>query len=163
MAKPDFTSILDMTPDEVERPKILPPGGYVCVIKERPISDVSSMKETPYWEFVLHPVEALENVDEDSLADALTRANGEKRKLSDMTIRARFYDTEAAGFRLKKFLLQDCQLEPKGTFGAIIENIIGCEVIANIKHRSVGDDTFVDLKSTAPVKSLEKAKVATRR
>ena|SRR5215831_5110122 len=163
MAKPDFTSILDQMPDEIERPKPLPPGSYVCVIKERWIEDKSSQKETPYYEFALHPVEALENVDQEWLADTLTSVSGEKKKLSDMIIRARFYDTEAAGFRLKKFLLNDCQLENNGSIGQIMENTIGCQVIANIKHRSVGDDTFIDLKSTAPVNPPEKAAKVARR
>jgi hypothetical protein len=162
MAKPEFTSVLDQMPDEIERPKPLPPGSYVCIIKERPVQDKSSQKETPYVEFALHPVEALENVDEDWLNEALTRTNGEKKKLSDMTIRARFYDTSEAGYRLKKFLLEDCQIDSEGTIGQIIENAIGCQVIANIKHRSVEGDTFVDLKSTAPVNPPEK-KIAARR
>src|SRR5215467_3262329 len=140
MAKPEFTSVLDQMPDEIDRPKPLPPGSYVCVIKERYIQDKSSLKETPYVEFALHPVEALENVDEEWLAETLTRANGEKKKLSDMTIRARFYDTPEAGFRLKKFLLDDCQLENNGSIGQIMDNTIGCQVVANIKHRSVEGD-----------------------
>jgi hypothetical protein len=163
MAKPDFTSVLDMNPNEIERPKPLPPGGYICIIKDRPVQDKSSQKETPYIEFALHPVEALDNVDEDWLNEALTRANGEKKKLADMVIRARFYDTQEAGYRLKKFLLDDCQLENSGSIGQIIESAIGCQVIANIKHRSVEGDTFVDLKSTAPVNPPETKKVAGRR
>ena len=162
MAKPEFTSILDQMPDEIERPKPLPPGSYVCVIKERYISDKSSQKETPYYEFPLRPTEALENVDEEWLEEALTAADGSKKKLSDMVIRARFYDTPDAGFRLKKFLLDDCQLENKGSIGQIMENTIGCQVIANIKHRSVGDDTFIDLKSTAPVNPPESKRAARR-
>jgi hypothetical protein len=162
MAKPEFTSVLDQMPDEIERPKPLPPGSYVCLIKERPVQDKSSRKETPYIRFALHPVEALENVDEDWLNEALTRANGEKKKLSDMTIFATFYDTPDAGFMLKEFLLNDCQLENTGTIGQIMNNAVGCQVIATIKHRSLDNNTFVDLKSTAPVNPPEK-KVAARR
>lgn len=162
MAKPDITSVLDMMPDEIERPKPLPPGAYVCIIKERYTQDKSPKTETPYFEFALHPVEALENVDEDALNEVLTRANGEKKKLSDMTIRARFYDTRDADYRLKKFLLDDCQLPNDGSIGQIMENTIGCQVIANIKHTSFNNDTFVDLKSTQPVNPPEK-KVASRR
>jgi hypothetical protein len=163
MAKPEFTSVLDQMPDEIERPKPLPPGGYICVIRERPIQDVSSVKGTKFIEFALHPVEALDNVNEEWLNETLTRADGEKRKLSEMTIRARFWDTPEAGFRLKKFLLDDCQLENSGSIGEIVGNAIGCQVIANIKHRSVEGDTFVDLKSTAPVEAPERQKASSRR
>ena len=163
MGKPDFTSVLDQTPDEIERPRPLPPGGYVCIIKERFTQDKSAQKATPFFEFLLHPVEALENVDEEALEDVLTKANGEKKKLSDMIIRARFFDTPDASWRLKKFLLTDLQLENEGTMGQIMENATGCQVIANIKHRSFNNDVFVDLVSTAPVSPPEPKKVAARR
>lgn len=163
MAKPDFTSVLDQMPDEIERPKPLPPGSYICLIKDRPVQDKSAQKETPYVEFTLHPIEALETVDPEDLEDALTRANGEKKKLSDMSIRARFYDTADAGWRLKKFLLNDCQLENTGSIGQIIENVVGCQVVAHIKHRSTGEDVFMDLKGTSPVNAPEPVKRTARR
>ena len=162
MAKPDFTSILDMSPDEIERPLPLPAGDYVVTIKNY-IQDKTSLKETKFIEFNTSPVEALENVDEDMLKDTLTKADGSMRKLSDMNIRIRFYDTEEAAFRLKKFLLNDVGLENDGSsIGQLIEKAINAQVIVTIKHRSLDGDTFIDVKGTAPVNPPAVKKVARR-
>jgi hypothetical protein len=162
MAKPDFTSILDMSPDEIERPKPLPPGDYVVTIKSY-IQDKTSQKETKFIEFATAPVEPLGNVDEDWLKEALTKADGGMKKLSDMNIRIRFYDTPEAGYRIKKFLLDDVQLEDDGSsIGQLVEAAINAQVIVNIKHRSVDGDTFVDVKGTSPVNPPERKKAARR-
>jgi|SRR5215469_16739010 len=162
MAKPDFTSILDMSFDDIESPKPLPPGDYVVTIKSY-IQDKTSQKETKFIEFNTSPVEALPNVDEDWLKECLTKADGSMKKLSDMTIRIRFYDTSEAAYRLKKFLLDDVGLEDdSGSIGQQIEQAINAQVIVSIKHRSVDGDTFIDVKGTAPVNPPATKKVARR-
>ena len=163
MAKPDFTSVLDMSPDDIERPKPLPPGDYVVLIKSY-IQDKTSQKETKFIEFNTSPVEALENVDEDWLKEALTKADGSMKKLSDMNIRVRFYDTPEAGYRIKKFLLDDVHLENDGSnIGQMVEAAVNAQVIVSIKHRSVDGDTFIDVKGTAPVNPPERSKKVSRR
>ena len=162
MAKPDFTSVLDMSPDEIERPKPLPPGDYVVLIKSH-IQDKTSQKETKFIEFNTSPIEALGNVDEDWLKEVLTKPDGSMKKLSDMTLRVRFYDTPEAAYRLKKFLLDDVQLEQEDkSIGQLVEDAINAQVIVSIKHRSVEGDTFIDVKGTSPVNPPERKKVARR-
>jgi hypothetical protein len=154
----DFTSVLDMTPDEIERPKPIPPGDYVVTLKSY-ARDKSAQKETPYIEFSASPVEALENVDEDWLKEALTKGDGSMKKLSDSTIRIRFYDTVDAGYRLKDFLFDDVQLEDDGSsIGQLVEKAINAQVVVSIKHQSRDGNTFINVTGTAPVNLPEKKK-----
>ena|SRR5215469_11149779 len=162
MAKPDFTSVLDMVPDEIERPKPIPPGDYICVIKSF-VRDKSSKKETPFIEFTCSPVEALQSVDEDWLKQALTKNDGSMKKLSDANIRVRFYDTKDAAFMLSDFLLQSVQLENDGrSIAQLIEDAINAQVILTVKHTSLDGRIFINVTGTAPVSRLSK-KVAARR
>ena len=163
MAKPSFTSVLDQLPDEIERPKPLPPGDYVVVIKDY-IQDKSSLKETKYVEFQTYPTEAMENVDEEWLSDSLTRVGGEKKRLNDVLIRVRFYDTPEAGYRLKKFLLDDVQLDNDGrSIGQLTDAAKGAQVIVHLKHRNVDGEIFVDVKGTSPVNAPTPKKLSARR
>src|SRR6516225_9209446 len=159
MAKPDFTSVLDMMPDEIERPKPLPPGDYVVTINSY-TQDVAQTG-TKFIEFQTTPVEALPNVDEDWLKEALTRVDGSMKKLSDFTLRIRFYDTSEAAFMLKEFLVDDVQLEPDRSIGQMIEAAKNAQVIATVKHASRDGRTFVNITGTAPVEAPPK-KVARR-
>ena len=160
MAKPDFTSVLDMMPDEIERPKPLPPGDYVVTIKSY-TQDVAQTG-TKYVEFHTVPVEALPNVDEDWLKEALTKRDGSMKKLSDFTIRVRFYDTPDAAFILKEFLINDVRLEPDRSIGQLIEAAVNAQVIVSTKHAPSRDGrTFTNVVGTAPVEAPQK-KVARR-
>ena len=162
MAKPDFTSVLDMSPDEIERPKPLPPGDYVVTVRSH-IQDKTSQKETPFIEFSTSPVEALENVDEDWLREVLTKADGSQKKLSDFTIRVRFYDTPEAAYRLKEFLLDDCQLENDGrSIAQLVDGAVNCQVIVSIKHQSRDGVTFINVTGTSPVTPAPAKKAARR-
>src|SRR6516225_7624531 len=95
MAKPDFTSVLDMMPDEIEAPKPLPPGDYVVTITGH-TQDVAQTG-TKYIQFLATPVEALPNVDEDWLKEAMTKLDGSMKKLSDFTLRIRFLTQRMRG------------------------------------------------------------------
>jgi len=162
MAKPDFTSVLDMSPDEIERPKPLPPGDYIATINSY-VRDKSSQSETPFIEFLTTPVEALESVDEDWLKEAMTRIDGSMKKLSDFTIRIRFYDTPDAAYRLKEFLLDDVQLEQGDkSIGQLVEDAINAQVTVSVKHASRDGRVFVNVTGTAPVNPPEKKKAARR-
>jgi len=161
MAKPDFTSVLDMIPDDIEEPKPLPPGDYVTTIKSY-VRDKSSQRETPYVEYLTSPAEALENVDEDWLQEYLTKKDGSMKKLSDANIRIRFYDTPDAAFMLRNFLLNDVQLENDGrSIGQLVEAAVNAQVIVSIKHRSQDGRTFINVVGTAPINPPAK-KVARR-
>ncbi len=97
-AKPDFASILDRAPTEVERPKPLPQGSYITVIVGQPRYDKSSKKQTEFVEFTHKFISAEEDVDAATLAEVL----GDK-PLGDVTMKNTFYLTEGAAWRLDEF------------------------------------------------------------
>jgi hypothetical protein len=150
-----------MMPDEIERPKPLPPGDYIVTIKSH-TQDVAQTG-TKYIEFHTTPVEALPNVDEDWLKEALTKADGSTKKLGDFTLRVRFYDTSEAAFMLKEFLINDVQLDPEDrSIGQMVEAATNAQVIVSVKHASRDGRTFINVTGTAPVEAPAPKKAARR-
>jgi len=141
---PNFGALLDKPASDVERPKPLPQGSYHCVVKGLPRFDKSSKKFTEFVEFTLQPTAAGEDVDEEDLA-----AMG---GITNKTIRATYYITEDALWRLKDFL-SHCGIEEDGSLRNMIDQTPNCEVIAFIKHRASedGQSVFAELAKTAPV------------
>lgn len=154
MTSPNFGSILDRPPSKDDRPKALPAGSYVCVVDGRPRYDVSSKKKTEFVEFSLKPISAGEDVDSDDLLAALTRADGTSSALSDKRIKATYYLTEDAIWRLNTFLEHLGIEEEEGKSRRVmIDETPGKQVIAFIKHEASDDGAtvFAKLASTAPV------------
>ena len=141
---PNFGALLDKPASDVERPKPLPQGSYHCVVKGLPRFDKSSKKFTEFVEFTLQPTSAGEDVDEEDL-----EAMG---GIANKTIRATYYITEDALWRLKDFL-GHCGIEEDGSLRNMIDRTPNCEVIAFIKHRASedGQSVFAELAKTAPV------------
>lgn len=140
---PNFGVLLDKPASDVERPKPLPQGSYHCIVKGLPRFDKSSKKFTEFVEFTLQPTAAGEDVDEEDLA-----AMG---GIANKTIRATYYITEDALWRLKDFL-SHCGIEEDGSLRNMIDQTPNCEVIAFIKHRASedGQSVFAELAKTAP-------------
>ncbi len=141
---PNFGALLDKPASDVERPKPLPQGSYHCIVKGLPRFDKSSKKFTEFVEFTLQPTSAGEDVDEEDL-----EAMG---GIANKTIRATYYITEDALWRLKDFL-GHCGIEEDGSLRNMIDQTPNCEVIAFIKHRASedGQSVFAELAKTAPV------------
>ncbi|HOA52104.1 MAG TPA: hypothetical protein PKI05_07590, partial [Thermogutta sp.] len=89
--KPNFASILDESPTEIDRPKPIPTGTYLCRVQGSPVYDKSSKKGTPFVQFTLKPISAEDDVDEEDLA--------EMGGLDNKTLRLTFYLTEDAVYR----------------------------------------------------------------
>lgn len=146
-AATSFSSILDKPASEIEKPKPLPVGTYTCVIKGQPRFDKSSKKQTEFVEFTLQPLAAGEDVDQDDL-----KAMG---GFTNKTIRATYYLTEDALWRLKKFLLEDCEIEASddASFTQIITETPGKQVRAVIKHTASqdGQSVYAELAQTIAV------------
>lgn len=139
-----FEDILDKAPGEIERPKPLPVGSYTCIVKGLPRFDKSSKKQTPFVEFTLQPIAAGEDVDQDDLEAMGGFAN--------KTIRATYYITEDATWRLKDFL-NHCGIEEGESLREMIEETPGKQVTAYMKHRPSedGQSIFAELAKTASV------------
>lgn len=148
----NFASILDRPSTEIERPKPLPAGTYTCVVNGLPRYDKSSKKQTDFVEFQLKVLASGEDVDEDDLKAWMTKPDGTSRALADAAIRATYYLTEDAAWRLKKFL-QDLGIEEEGSLRQMIEAAPGCQVNVFMKHRASedGSTTFAEIGNTAPV------------
>lgn len=98
-----FSSVLDKPSTEVGRPKPLPVGSYIGVVQGLPKIDKSTKKQTEYSEYTVKILQAQEDVDQDDLEVALTKASGEKLNLTDKTTKITFYHTEDSLWRLKQF------------------------------------------------------------
>ena len=99
---PDFASILDQSPTEVNRPKSLPTGTYTFIVGDWE-QGKSSQKKTPFVKFSMKPVAADADVDEDELEEALTGADGEANDIRSKTMSITFYTTADAIYRLDEF------------------------------------------------------------
>lgn len=146
MANPDFTSILAKAPSEIEKPKPLPAGTYLCTVQGMPKFDKSSKKQTPYAEFTYKILQAGEDVDKDALE--------EMGGIGEKTLRDTYYITENAVYRLKE-MLTNCGLD-EGEYGSLqemIEASPNCQLNVFIKHTASDDgkSVYANVDSTAPV------------
>ena len=141
-----FGAILDKPASDIERPKPLPTGTYVCVVKGLPRYDKSSKKQTEFAEYTLQPLQAGDDVEEEALQ--------EMGGIANRTIRATYYITEDALWRLKKFI-EDCgvEIEDGHSLREYCEQLQGRQVLATIKHRASddGQSVFAELAGTAQV------------
>jgi len=143
--QPNFASILDEAPTEINRPKPLPVGTYICVVQGQPTYDKSNKKGTPFVQFTLRPVAAEEDVDPEEL-----EAMG---GMENKTLRATFYLTEDAAYRLDEFH-QHCGVDISDASVSRRhrnENIVNAQVRAVVSHRMAedGSQVYAELKRTA--------------
>lgn len=145
MTNPNFSSILDEAPTEVDRPKPLPVGTYTCVVGGQPTYDKSSRKGTPFVMFTLRPTAAEADVDEEELA--------EMGGFDNKTIRATFYLTEDAAYRLDEFHVHcGLDLADESSRRQRNDEVVNAQVRAVVKHRSSDDGTqiYAELARTLP-------------
>ena len=143
MAKaPNFGSLLDRAPSEVEKPKPLPEGQYLWVVQGLPRYDKSSKKQTEFVEFTLKALQAGPDVDQDELATM--------GGIADKTTRATFYLTEGSLWRLKEFL-EHCGIGEGDSLREMIEEAQNCQVVGFIRHEASndGESVFARLGKTA--------------
>ena len=144
--EPTFSSVLDMPASDIERPKPLPVGSYVCVVQGQPRIDKSAKKQTEFVEYTLKLLEALDDVD----ADGLESVGGIKDKITKVT----FYLTENSVYRLKEFL-EHCgvDMEEEGSLRQYIAEAPGKQVVAHIIHEASqdGDAVYARVKNTTAV------------
>ena len=131
---PNFGSILDRAPSEIEKPKPLPQGSYITQIVGQPRFDKSSKKQTEFVEFTHKLLQAQDDVDEDEL-----KALG---GVKDKVMKNTFYLTESAAWRLKEFL-EHCGIEEGDSLREMIEETPGKQVGVFINHEASQDGTSV--------------------
>ena len=140
---PNFESILDEAPTEVERPKPWPVGQYVVIVVGQVRHGKSSKKQTPFVEPTFKPIEALDSVDE----EALEEFGG----LGSKTIRAQYYLTEDAKWRLDE-LFENCGIELGRSRSVMLAELPGKQLIITIGHEpGEGDQIYAKVTGTAAV------------
>lgn len=150
-----FASILDRPATEIERPKPLPIGTYHSLVKGMPRYDKSSKKQTDFIEFTLELTKALDDVDPEDLKAACVNKAGEFRPLATFPLKATYYLTEGAAWRLKKFL-EDLGFDTESkesTMREMCEQSANSEVYVTLKHRASDDgkSIFHEIADTARV------------
>lgn len=144
MANPNFADLLDTPSQDVHAPPTFPAGCWHWRIIGIPRRDKSSKKQTPFVEFTLKPLAAMEDVDQDAL--------NEFGDFKDKTLPATFYVTEKSLFMLKDFL-DHCGIANEGTMNDRIEETPNAEVLGWIRHEASedGQRVFARFGKFAPV------------
>lgn len=153
MNAPNFASALDKPATEIEKPKPLPPGEYLFILSQRHREDKSAKKGTPFVEWLPKFVQPMDTVDAEALEEALTRKDGSKKALQDMTTRLTFYITEDSTWRLVEFLKDTLGIDDEGkTTRQMCDEALNRSFVGTMTHRPSEDGTrvFAELTKTAP-------------
>lgn len=149
-----FASVLDTKVEDIERPKAMPVGQYVFMVKGQPEFIESREKKTPGVKFTLNVIQAIEEtVDLDALTEWQTKKDGTTKNLQEATQSITFWLTEGSAWGVKDFI-RHCGVDDTDmTLRQAIAETPGCQVIGTVKHRSSEDGTatFAYIDSTAPV------------
>lgn len=153
---PTFESVLDTPSSEISRPRPLPQGTYVCMVKGLPRIDKSTKKGTEFSEFTLQVMESCDDVDPDELKLSLSKASGDIIPLRERSLRVTMWHTEDALWRLKKFLDdlmipdEDDAGEPR-TIRDRMQDVPGKMVYAHVKHSPSddGETMYANVDKTA--------------
>jgi len=146
MSAPDFTSILNKSVSDVEKPKPLPVGTYLCMVNGNAEFTKIGQKETPAAIFQLKPLQPQDDVDREALADV-----GE---WSNRAIRHTMFLSEDALYRLKEFL-GHLGFDTGGheTLSQLLAQVPGKQCMVQVGHRPSpdGQQLYVEVKKTASV------------
>lgn len=142
----DFSAVLNKKVEDIEKPKPLPIGTYVCIVDGLGEIKTVGKDETPCVNFKLKVMSPGVDVD----AEALNAAGG----VNNRSVRHTLWLTEDAAWRAKKFLAEDLGIDPHGkTLMELINEAPGRSCMVNIKHRPSedGQTLYAEIKSTAAV------------
>lgn len=150
----DFTSALETTANDVEKPLDLPQGTYIWTVTKVPSQNTSQSGEWNIVEFPVKPVSAEDDVDEDDL-EAFGPVGSAQSRVSFMfpTDPDRENDFKKTLFRMKKFLQEtlavDC--DDNATISEMLANSVNCQFLASCTWRQVDENTYVEVKNYAPL------------
>lgn len=149
-----FGSILDKPSKSIEKPKPMPQGTYVCLIRGLPLEG-KSKSGTEYQEFKFEVIQPLQDVSDEAI-----EASGGVVGKTFPNYATRFYTTDDSLWRLKKFLVDDLELEEgEKTIREMLSEVAGKQVVANFGHEPSNDGkgVVIRLNSTGPVSALAEA------
>jgi len=142
----NFAAILGKQAQEIEKPKPLPVGSYICVNPKLPDFKAVGKNETPCAEFGFKVIAPSDDVDPAEL-----QAFGDYK---GKNVRHRMFLTEGTEFRTKEELVNAFNIDEAGkTLGQMFNETINKQVIVKIKHTPTedGSDIFAEVESLAAV------------
>ena len=145
-----FSDILNKRGDQIERPKPLPVGHYMAMVKGLPEQATIGKSSTPALVFILTIMSPLEDVDQQSLMEC----GGAAGKTMRHTLYLQGKDEnaqKAVEWRLRQFLEQlGCFSESK-TLAECIQESPGRALRIEVSHRPSDDCQMIytDIKSTS--------------
>ena len=128
-----FEDILNVDPNDVERPRPLPQGSYEGVVISHRF-DRSPKTLTPFIEYTIRPVAPMDDINMDEL--------NEMGGIGNRTIRLTFWLTPDSKFRLKEFL-ENCDIKYEKTLYKMAEQAINCRIGIVVVHNPSKDNTQV--------------------
>ncbi len=142
----DFSKILQKQAEEIEKPKPMPIGSYICTNPKLPDFKGVGKNETPCAEFGLVVIAPSDDVDPEDL-----RAYGD---IKGKTIRHRMFLTEGTEYRTKEELVNAFGVEEAGkNLGQMFNETINKQVLVTVKHRPSedGTDIFMEVEKLSAV------------
>lgn len=143
MSQPQFSSILDDAPTEVVFPPPLPVGTYLCVVGQ-PEATPKSKAGNDGIKFPLKPIAAMEDVDEEALAEV---GGFDGKNLSTT-----FWVTPDSITFLDQFH-ENCGLDLSDKMSRKMRNqeVVNSQILASVTHRMSEDNqrAFAEVKRTA--------------
>jgi len=109
--EPDYDDVYNVPVSQLTKRKPVPSGTYLGMVVGLPEELQSPKKGTKFAQYTIQLLDTAKNdrginrdVDPDALDEALTRGDGEKQRLSDITLRLRMWRTKDSGHRHVDFL-----------------------------------------------------------
>jgi len=144
-----FQDVLNKPAAEIEPPKALPIGTYLCLVDGAPEIAQRGKNNNYCAIFKLKPVQPQPDVDQAALADTLKGA-----ALADKKINHTLWITDDAAWRLDQFLAEHLGIDKgKKTLGEMIPESAGKQVLVTLGHRASedGKQVYHEVKATAHV------------
>lgn len=139
----NFQDILDQPMSEIKAPPPLPPGSYVAAVSGQPNFSKVGNDQTDVVDFTMTILQPGPDVDVSSYDGEIAGKN----------IRNRFFITEAALFRLTRFLQEHLGLDPSLSTKQAIAQAAGRQCMIYVTHGTSkdGSQVFANIDRTGPL------------
>lgn len=132
-----FTDLMNKKSKDVLPPQPMPNGTYLCVVEGQPKKTEVGDDKTDVFDFNLKPIQATGDVNQQELAEYLAKSGF--AGLANASIRARFFITEKALYRLTNFLNACGVEEGELTVVQRIPMATGRQVLVRMKQSPSAD------------------------
>ena len=144
-----FQDVLNKPAAEIEPPKALPVGTYLCLVDGQPEITQRGKNNNYCAIFKLKIAQAQPDVDQQALQETLKGGS-----LQDKRLNHTLWITDDAAWRLDQFLAEHLGIEKgKKTLGEMVPEAAGRQVYVTIGHRASedGKQIYAEVKNTAKV------------